>query len=60
MKFLNRKVLLGLLATAITLPILMLSRGYPWTFALIVGAAIGILVYTTASTIERLRAMFRK
>lgn len=56
MKILNWKIGVGLLATAITLPVMMWTRGYPWTLALIVAAAVGLLAYTTGSTLERLRA----
>jgi uncharacterized membrane protein len=60
MKRLNAKILLGLAACGITVPILMIGRGYPWQLALIVGAAVGILAYTTLSTFERLRTLSRK
>jgi hypothetical protein len=60
MRIWNGKVLAALIATGATLLALMLLRGYPWTLALIVAAAAGILVYTTGSTLERLRGLFRK
>jgi|GEM_PF-5210608 len=60
MKLFNWKIAVALLGTGATLPILMLGRGYPWTFALIVATAVGLLLYTTASTVERLRGLLRK
>lgn len=56
---LSRKALGSLAASAIALPALMLGRSYPWQLALPVAIAVGLLVFSTLSTIETLRGRRR-
>lgn len=51
----SRKALAAVVSTGIALPLLMWGRSYPWQLATPVAVAVGLLVYSTLSTVARLR-----
>lgn len=50
----SKKALGAVIATGAVLPLLMWARSYPWQLAVPVAIAVGLLVYSTLSTVAQL------
>lgn len=57
---LRRQALLAAAAGAATVPTMVLWRDLPWSFATVVGLAVGILVWSTLQSAVRLRRQLRR
>jgi hypothetical protein len=55
----TRRLLLALLAAALAILAYRELRGYPWPLALLIGSAIGALVYAAQRTVDQLREASR-
>lgn len=53
-------VILALVAALIAATVFLYVRGWGWTPATLVGAAIGVLTYTLVGTVRRLGRIYRK
>ena len=54
------QVLAALAAGAVAVAYFMLGRGYPWPLALMVGSAVGALVFSSLRASGRLRGLRRR
>lgn len=56
----NRAVLLALVVALGATALFYFWRGWPWSPSVLLGAAIGILVYSTARAAGRLGGLYRR
>ncbi|MCH9650697.1 MAG: hypothetical protein K0U98_20870 [Deltaproteobacteria bacterium] len=52
----SKKALAAVIASGVVLPLLMWGRSYPWQLAAPVAIAVGLLVYSTLSTVTQMRS----
>ncbi len=55
MAAISPKAIAAVVVTAVALPLLIIGRSYPWQLAAPVAIAAGLLVYSTLSTLARIR-----